>query len=66
MCPAIDNLVSCEIYNVIHYFQGIYTSATETHRELYAVYGLTALTEGTVRQWCRTFKDRWKNVHDGQ
>jgi hypothetical protein len=22
------------------------------------------MSEGTVRQWCRMFKDRWKNIHD--
>jgi hypothetical protein len=27
------------------------------HRELSAVYGPTVMTEGTVRQWCRMYKD---------
>jgi hypothetical protein len=32
-------------------------SATEIHRELCAVYGQNIMSEGTVRQWCRMFKD---------
>jgi hypothetical protein len=32
-------------------------SAAEIHRELCAVYSLTALSEGTVRQWCSVQRD---------
>jgi hypothetical protein len=63
--PAIDNLASCEICNVIRYLHAINTSSAEIHRELCAVYGLNAMSEGTVRQWCRIFKDGRTNVHDG-
>jgi hypothetical protein len=28
------------------------------------VYGKNVLSEGTVRQWCRMFKDGQTNVHD--
>jgi hypothetical protein len=29
-----------------------------------AVYGQNVMSEGTVRQWCRMFKDGRTNVHD--
>jgi hypothetical protein len=29
-----------------------------------AVYGQNVMSEGTVRQWCRMFKDGQTNVHD--
>jgi transposase len=36
----------------------------EIHRELCAVYGQNIMSEGTVKQWCRMFKDGPTNVHD--
>jgi hypothetical protein len=29
-----------------------------------AVYGQNVMTEGTVRQWCKMFKDGQTNVHN--
>jgi transposase len=39
-------------------------NSVENHRELCAVYGQTVMSEGTVRQWCRMFKDGRTNVHN--
>jgi hypothetical protein len=40
-------------------------SATEILRELCAeVYGQNIMSEGTVRQWCRMFKDGRTDVPD--
>jgi hypothetical protein len=40
-------------------------SAAEIHRELCPeVYVQNVMSEGTVRQWCRMFKDGRTNVHD--
>jgi transposase len=39
-------------------------SAAEIHRELCVVYGRNIMSEGTVRQWCRMFKDGRTNVQD--
>jgi hypothetical protein len=36
------------------------------HRELCMVYGQNIMSEGTVRQWYRMFKDGQINVHDEQ
>jgi hypothetical protein len=41
-------------------------SVVEIHCELYVVYGQNVMCEGTVRQWCRMFKDGRKNVQDGE
>jgi hypothetical protein len=32
-------------------------SGVEIHDELCMVYGQNVMNEGTVRQWCRMFKD---------
>jgi hypothetical protein len=60
MCPATDSPASCEILAVIHFLHTKNMSATEIHRELCAVYGQNVMSEGTVRQWCRMFKDGQK------
>jgi hypothetical protein len=41
-------------------------SATEIHRELCAVHSQNVISEQTVRQCCRMFKDGSKNFHDEQ
>jgi hypothetical protein len=65
MCPAIDNLASCEICAVIRFLHAKNTSAAEIHCELWqAVYGQTVMSEGTVRKWCRMCKDGRINAHD--
>jgi hypothetical protein len=65
LCPAIDNPASCEIRAVIRFLHAKNMSAAEIHRELCAaVYVQNIMSEGTVRQWCRMFKDGRKNVDD--
>jgi transposase len=64
LCPAIDNPASCEIGAVIRFLHAKNTSAVEIHLELCVVYGQHVVSEGTVRQWCRMFKDRRTKVHD--
>jgi hypothetical protein len=58
--PVIDSPASCEIRAVIRFLQAKNSSAAEIHRKLCAaVYGQNVMSEGTVRPWCRTFKDGW-------
>jgi hypothetical protein len=58
MCPAIDNPASCKICAVIHFLHAKNMNAAEIHCELRAaVYGQNVISEGTLRQWCRMFKD---------
>jgi hypothetical protein len=67
MCPAIDNPASCKIRAVICFLHAKNMRAAEIHRELcLSVYGQNVVSEGTVRQWCRMFKDGQTNVHDEQ
>jgi hypothetical protein len=61
---VIDNPASCEIRAVIRFLHAKNTSAAETHREWCAVYGQNVMSEETVRQWYRMFKDVRTNVHD--
>jgi hypothetical protein len=65
MCPAIDNPASCKIRTVIRFLHATKLTPAQIHRELCAaVYGQNVMSEGTVRQWCRMFKDGRTNVHD--
>jgi hypothetical protein len=61
VCPAIDNLVSCKICTVIHFLHAKNISAEEIHHELCEVYKQNVISEGTVRRWCRMFKDGQTN-----
>jgi hypothetical protein len=53
----INNPASLELCCVICFLHAKNMSAVEIHHELCAVYGQNVMTEGTVRQWCRMFKD---------
>jgi transposase len=64
MCPVIDNPASYEIRAVIRFLHAKNMSAAEIHRELCAVYGHNIMRRGTLRQWCRIFKDGRTDVHD--
>jgi transposase len=64
MCPAIDNPASCEFRAVVHFLHAKDMSAAEIHRELCAVYGRNVTSGGTVRPWCRMFKDGRTHVRD--
>jgi hypothetical protein len=57
MCPAIDNPASCKIRAVIQFLHAKCMSAVEIHPELCTIYSQNVMSEGTVRQWCRMFKD---------
>jgi hypothetical protein len=63
MCPTIDNPVGCEICTVINFLHAKNMCAEEFHCELCTVKGQNVMSEGTVRQWCRIFKDGRTNVH---
>jgi predicted transcriptional regulator len=60
----IDNPTRCEIRPVIHFLHTKNMSAVEIHCELCLVYSQNVMSEGTVRQWCRIFKDGQTNVHN--
>jgi hypothetical protein len=57
MCPVTENLPAAK-FSVIHFLHVKNVSAAEIHHELCTVvYGQNVMSEGTVRQWCRMFKD---------
>jgi transposase len=41
-------------------------SAADIHWELCMVYGPNIMSEGSVRQWCRMFRNGRTNVHDDE
>jgi hypothetical protein len=58
MCCVTDNPATCKIHAVICFLYAKNISAAEFHRELcVAIYGQNVMSEATVRQWCRMFKD---------
>jgi hypothetical protein len=62
MCSVIDNPASCEICVLISFFHAKDMSAEEIHRELCAtVCSQNVVSEGTVSQWCSTFRDGQTN-----
>jgi hypothetical protein len=54
----------CEICAVIPFLDSKNMSAVDILLELCAVYGQNVMSEGTLRQWCRMFKDGQTDVHD--
>jgi hypothetical protein len=65
MCPVTDNSTSYEIC-VICFLHAKNVSSVEILRELCALCGQNVMSEGTVRQWCKMFKDGRTNVHNEQ
>jgi hypothetical protein len=59
----IDHPARCEIRADISYLHPKNTSALEVHCELCVVDSQNVMSEGTLRQRCRMFKDRRTNVH---
>jgi hypothetical protein len=57
LCPVTDNPAICEILAVISFLHIKNLSAVEIHCKLCTVYGQNVMSEGTVGQWCRVFKD---------
>jgi hypothetical protein len=56
-----------EIRAVIRFLHARNKGDAEIHRELCSVYGQNVMSEGTIRQWCRMFKDgRRPYFHDEQ
>jgi hypothetical protein len=65
MRPAIGNPASCKIREVIRFLHSKNMSVAEFHRELCAAdCGRNVMSGGTVRQWCRIFKDGLTNIQD--
>jgi hypothetical protein len=57
MCPVIDNPARCELRAVIHFLHAKNITAELHHELCAAVYVQNIMSEGTVRQYCRMFKD---------
>ena len=55
---------SCEVRAVIHFLHAEGQSAAEIHHQLCRVYGDNVMSDSSVREWCRKFKDGRTDVHD--
>jgi hypothetical protein len=65
MCLATDNPAAAKFMLLITFFTLKKISGAKIHHELcMAVYSQNVISEGTVRQLCRMFKDGGTNVHD--
>jgi hypothetical protein len=62
MCPAIDSPTCCEINAVICFLYAKNMSAVEILCELCTIYHQNVMSEGTVRQCCRMFKEGRENT----
>jgi transposase len=55
---------SCEVRAVIRFLLAERQSAAEIHRRLCRVYGDNVMSDSSVREWCRKFRDGRTDVHD--
>lgn len=63
MDPVIAILANIEVRSVVHFLQAGH-STTGIHRQLCCVYGDNIMTDGSVRDLCKKFKDGCIDVYD--
>ena len=64
MAATIDAPAKCELRSVIRFLQAEGCSAAEIHCRMSKVYGENFMSDGSVREWCRKFKEGRADVHD--
>jgi transposase len=64
MDPLIATPASCEVRGVIRFLQAEGHSAAEIHCRLCRVFGDNVMSDSSVRDWCRKFRDGSTDVHD--
>jgi hypothetical protein len=65
MKSKIENPATNEVRSVVRFLNAESVSpAAEIHRQIVEVHGEGAINEGSVRKWCRLFKEGRTNVHD--
>jgi hypothetical protein len=62
ICPVIDNPTSWEICTYIPFLHTKNMTTAEIRCKLYVIYSQNGMSDGTVRQRCRMFKDGQTNV----
>jgi len=63
MDTIIATPASCEVHDVIRFLHTEIQNAAEIHRWLCRVYGDNVLSDSSVREWCRKFRDGHTDVH---
>ena len=64
MAATIDAPAKCELRSVICFLQAEGCIAAEIHRRMSKVYGENFMSDGSVRERCRKFKEGRTDVHD--
>jgi len=64
MAATIDAPAKCELRSVIRFLQAEGHSAAEIYRRMSKVYGENFMSDGSVREWCRKFKEGQTDFHD--
>lgn len=64
MEDTILSPAACEVQSVIRFLQAKGNGAVQIHRRLCVVYGNTVMSDDSVHDWCRQFKNRRTDVHN--
>ncbi|GFG34507.1 hypothetical protein Cfor_07723 [Coptotermes formosanus] len=57
MAKRIENPALCEVQSVIRFLNAKNVRPAEIGRQIVGVYGDDAMKEGSVKEWCRFFKE---------
>jgi len=64
MDTTIAAPASCEVRAVIRFLHAEGQSAAKIYRRLCHLYGDNVMSDSSVREWCRKFRDGRTDVHD--
>ena len=64
MFKTIEHPTDCEIHSVICLLNTRNVKLADIHRQIYEVYGETAMSDGMVRKWVTEFNKGRDNVRD--
>ena len=64
VAAMIDAPAKCELRSIIRFLQAEGHSAAEIHCRMSKVYGENFMSDGSVWEWCRKFKEGRTDVHD--
>ena len=59
-----EGAADCELRSVIRILNARNVLPSETHHQIYQLYGYNAMSDGVVRKWVRMFNEEQENVHD--
>ena len=63
MFKKIEGAANYEIWSVIRFLNARNVLPSEIHHQICQVYGVNAMSDGTVRKWVQMFNEGRENVH---